>query len=74
MAWYILAPEALQTLQPYQNGTNAQFVEGYLKQLSKQQNAPEKGIEITVSVSKEFEFLQWTKGMVFRDIKFATDM
>jgi hypothetical protein len=43
-------------------------------ELSKQQNAPEEGIEITVSVSEEFEFLQWTKGMMFRDIKFAKEM
>jgi hypothetical protein len=27
-----------------------------------------------VSVSKEFQFLQWTKGMIFKDVKFAAEM
>jgi hypothetical protein len=74
MARYIFAPEALQNLQLYREKSNAQFVDGYLEQLSKQQKAPEKGVEITVSVSEDFEFLQWTNGMMFRDIKFAAEM
>jgi vancomycin resistance protein YoaR len=74
MARYVFTPEALQTLRLYKDNSNAQFVEGYLKKLNKQQNAPEKGIEITVSVSEGFEFLGWTKEMVFRDIKFAKEM
>jgi hypothetical protein len=74
MARYIFSPEALQTLQLYNPSSNAQFVDGYLKRLSKQQNAPEEGIEITVSVSEGYEFLGWTKEMVFRDIKFAEEM
>ncbi|KAI5792908.1 hypothetical protein FPQ18DRAFT_389488 [Pyronema domesticum] len=37
----------------------------------KEQNA---GIEITVAVSEEFEFLKWTKGMMFRNLKFAKEM
>ncbi|CCX05216.1 Protein of unknown function [Pyronema omphalodes CBS 100304] len=74
MARYIFTLEALQTLRLYKEKSNPQFVEGYLKKLAKQQNAPEKGIEITVSVSEGFEFLGWTKEMVFRDIKFAKEM
>lgn len=27
-----------------------------------------------MSVSKEFEFLQWTKGMIIRDVKFTVEM
>ncbi|KAI5789590.1 hypothetical protein FPQ18DRAFT_306935 [Pyronema domesticum] len=74
MARYIFAPAALQTLRLYKGKSNAQFVEGYLKRLRKQKDAPEEGIEITASVSEEFEFLGWTKGMIFRDIKFAARM
>jgi hypothetical protein len=74
MARYIFAPKALQTLQLFKNKYNAQFVDGYLKRLSEEQNAPEKGIEITVSVSEGFEFSGWTQGMIFRDIKFAAEM
>ncbi|CCX31046.1 Protein of unknown function [Pyronema omphalodes CBS 100304] len=74
MARYIFSPEALQTLQFHKDNSNAQFVDGYLKLLSKHQKAPEEGIEIIVSVSEGFEFLGWTKGMVFRDVKFAKEM
>ncbi|KAI5795912.1 hypothetical protein FPQ18DRAFT_387082 [Pyronema domesticum] len=75
MARYIFRPKALQkTLQLFNNKSNAQFVDGYLKRLGEELNVPEKGIEITVSVSEGFEFLGWTKGMIFRDTKFAAEI
>jgi hypothetical protein len=71
IARYIFGPKALQTLQLYKKKSNAQFVDGYLERSGKEQKA---GIEITVAVSEEFQFLKWTKGMMFRDLKFAKEM
>ncbi|CCX07256.1 hypothetical protein FPQ18DRAFT_393586 [Pyronema domesticum] len=71
MARYIFSPKALETINLYKNKPNAEFVDGYVERSNKEQTA---GIEITVSVSEEYQFLKWTKDMVFRDLMFAKEL
>jgi hypothetical protein len=58
-------------LEHYKNKSNAQFIHPYLEWSSKDENT---SIDITMTISEEYKFLQWIKEMVFWDIKFTKEM
>ncbi|KAI5787513.1 hypothetical protein FPQ18DRAFT_380363 [Pyronema domesticum] len=74
VARYTITPECLQELQSHNsdniNGSQG-FLAAKLQQLGDGEESPAEGIEITMTVSKEFEFLKWTKNMDLKDTDFA---
>jgi negative regulator of replication initiation len=52
---YIFIPKVLYILEHYKNKSNTHFIHGYLEWLSKDENT---SIDITMSISEEYKFLQ----------------